>query len=206
MPLRTGRRKKLRMVITIEKMTIPPPIMTHVLEFIHAFVSGVMSVVPLSPLMRRNHIMHVTAKPAKMPIFSDDDTLPPISPPASVVTPLTRYVNENTRRAIHCTTVPKKNATATLRNIAMMTLRAFSVFSMSPRESRVPSAAAAPEAIFSMAMANAPPRSSKTMLTVVDVGMPRVLKMSSRITSVTMTARKTHMTSWKEKYSGVMMP
>ena len=33
------------------------------------------------------------------------------------------------------------------------------------------------------------------MLTVVDVGIPRVLKMSSKMTSVTMTARKTHITS-----------
>ena len=37
-------------------------------------------------------------------------------------------------------------------------------------------------------MANAAPKSSNTIDTVVDVGIPNVLKVSNRITSVTMTA------------------
>ena len=41
------------------------------------------------------------------------------------------------------------------------------------------------------------PRSSKTSDTVVEVGMPRVLKMSSTTTSVTITARNIVITSAK---------
>ena len=38
---------------------------------------------------------------------------------------------------------------------------------------------------------------SKTIDTVVEVGSPRVLKVSRRITSIAMTARQIHMISWK---------
>ena len=40
-----------------------------------------------------------------------------------------------------------------------------------------------------------PPSRPKTIDTVVEVGMPSVLKMSSRMTSVAATARKIHITS-----------
>ena len=95
---------------------------------------------------------------------------------------------------------------ATLRKIPRITLSAFSVLSRSPRERATPSAPTVPLRIFMSAMAKAPPSNSNTMLTVVDVGMPRVLKMSSRMTSVTITARNTHITSLNEKYSGIMIP
>ena len=42
-----------------------------------------------------------------------------------------------------------------------------------------------------------PPSSPNTIETVVEVGIPSVLKMSSRMTSVALTARKTHITSAK---------
>ena len=42
---------------------------------------------------------------------------------------------------------------------------------------------------------NVAPSSSNTIDTVVDVGMPSVLKMSSRMMSVTMTAMKMHIRS-----------
>ena len=84
---------------------------------------------------------------------------------------------------------------ATLRKMPSMTEMAFSVLSKSPNVSNTPSAVVAPLAICNKAMAKAPPSSSNTMLTVVDVGMPKVLKTSSNMTSVTITARNTHMTS-----------
>jgi len=43
----------------------------------------------------------------------------------------------------------------------------------------------------------AAPRSSKTIDTVVDVGIPNVLKPSSKMTSVIITARKINMISEK---------
>ena len=52
--------------------------------------------------------------------------------------------------------------------------------------------------IFNVEIMNAPPRSSKTSDTVVDVGMPNELNTSRMMTSVTMTARNTVITSWKE--------
>ena len=61
-------------------------------------------------------------------------------------------------------------------------------------------------AIFTMTKAKEAPRSSKTMLTVVDVGMPKVLNTSRRTMSVAMTARKMSITSRKVKYCGEKMP
>ena len=46
-----------------------------------------------------------------------------------------------------------------------------------------------------MASAVLPPSRPKTIETVVEVGIPNVLKMSSRITSVAATPRKMHITS-----------
>ena len=74
----------------------------------------------------------------------------------------------------------------------MMTDKAFSEFSISAKVSPVSSAAS-----LTIARANAPPNNSKTIDTVVEVGSPRVLKVSRRITSIAMTARQIHMISWK---------
>ena len=52
----------------------------------------------------------------------------------------------------------------------------------------------------------APPNNSNTSETVVEVGIPNVLNTSSTMTSVTMTARKSVITSSKVKRSGLMMP
>ena len=73
-----------------EKNATPPMRMTAALSLTAAFSSGVISDELFRPLMRRNQMMLVTAMPEKTPIFTDDDSLPPISPEASVVTPLTR--------------------------------------------------------------------------------------------------------------------
>ncbi len=53
---------------------------------------------------------------------------------------------------------------------------------------------------------NVPPSNSNTSDTVVDVGSPRVLKMSRIITSLTITARKITITSWKVKFVGCITP
>ena len=52
----------------------------------------------------------------------------------------------------------------------------------------------------------APPSNSNTNDTVVEVGIPSVLNTSRMMTSVTMTARKSVITSSKVKWSGLMMP
>ena len=73
--------------------------------------------------------------------------------------------------------------------MATITLNALSVLSRSAK----PSVGSA--AILIAARTNVPPSNSNTSETVVEVGMPSVLNMSSTITSVTITARKTVITS-----------
>ena len=52
----------------------------------------------------------------------------------------------------------------------------------------------------------APPSNSNTSETVVEVGIPKVLNTSRMMTSVTMTARKSVITSSNVKWSGLMIP
>ena len=98
----------------------------------------------------------------------------------------------NTTRDSHITATPVKKAMATLTKMAMITLSALSLLS-SASKVRLGSAC-----ILSRARINVPPRSSNTSDTVVEVGSPSVLNMSSTMTSVTMTARKMVITSWNE--------
>ena len=56
-------------------------------------------------------------------------------------------------------------------------------------------AIATPPAILIRARTKVPPNSSNTMDTVVEVGIPKELKISNRTTSVTITARKIHINS-----------
>ena len=84
----------------------------------------------------------------------------------------------------NCTTVPKKNAMATDRNMPRITDRAFSVLSRSLNPRSIP------PAIFIMATTNVAPSNSNTIDTVVDVGIPSVLNTSSSMMSVTITAIK----------------
>ena len=92
-------------------------------------------------------------------------------------------------RERNCTTVPNTNAMATDRNMPRITDNAFSVFrrSLSPRS--------IPPAILMRATTKVAPSSSKTMETVVDVGIPNELKMSRSMMSVTITAMKIHIRS-----------
>ena len=55
-------------------------------------------------------------------------------------------------------------------------------------------------------MPRAEPNKAKMRETVVEVGRPSVLKMSSRITLATMTARKSSITSWKLNMLGMNTP
>ena len=113
------------------------------------------------------------------------------TPPNKMVfrDPFRGLTKVNTSRDIHITSMPVMKATATDRKMAAITLRALSVFRSSPRPG--PSS----RTIFTSDRASAPPSISNTKETVVDVGIPRELKMSRRITSVTITARKMQITS-----------
>ena len=103
-------------------------------------------------------------------------------------------------RVRYCTTTPKKKAMATLTKMAIITFKACSVFnkSLNPREESA--------IILIMANMKVAPNSSKTMETVVEVGIPKRLKISKTMTSVTITAKKIIMTSWKLNWAGFMMP
>jgi len=72
-----------------------------------------------------------------------------------------------------------------------MTDKAFSVFSRSAK----PNMPVSSPAILMRANTKVPPSSSNTIDTVVEVGIPKELKMSSKTTSVTITARKIHISS-----------
>ena len=79
---------------------------------------------------------------------------------------------------------------ATERNIPSITDRAFSVLSRSPIPKVLSGAA-----ILKSATTKVAPRSSNTIDTVVDVGIPSELNMSRRMISVTITAMNMAITS-----------
>ena len=91
---------------------------------------------------------------------------------------------------------------ATDKKIPKITDKAFSVFINSAK----PKVPVSSNAIFSKARINVPPSNSKTIDTVVEVGIPNELKTSSSTTSVTMTARKMHIKSLKENICGWKIP
>ena len=101
------------------------------------------------------------------------------------------------RREIYCTTLPKKKAIATERKMARITVKALSVFSKSPN-----CKAPLELAILTSDRATVPPSNSNTSETVVDVGIPNELKISSSTTSVNMTASRIHIISEKKKCCG----
>ncbi len=119
--------------------------------------------------------MAVVAIPPKIPIFHFRRL---------------RYSNVNIERARNCTTVPNTNAMATDRNIPRITDSALPVLS----SSETPSAPGSPHILIS-AITNAAPSSSKTIDTVVEVGIPSELNTSRRMMSVTITAMKIHIRS-----------
>ena len=95
-------------------------------------------------------------------------------------------------RLSHITTMPMTKEMATETKMAMITCRALSELSRSAYSS-----VGSPITLSSASIA-VPPSSSKTSETVVEVGMPSVLKASSTMMSVTITASMMVITSWKE--------
>ena len=83
-----------------------------------------------------------------------------------------------------------------------MTESALSVFNKSSK----PKSPVSSVAIFNNERMNVPPNNSKTIETVVDVGMPNVLKTSNNTTSVTMTAKKIQSKSLKLNICGWKIP
>ena len=159
-------------------MTIPPPSMRPVFSFTKLLSSGVIKVEPLSPPTSINHRILVTAIPPKIPFFRHESPL-----------------KVNIIRASHWVIKPSTNAMATLMNMPIITLMAFSVLIRSPSERASPAASVAPCIILIRAIQKAPPSNANTILTVVDVGMPKLLNTSSNNTFVSMTAMKMHITS-----------
>jgi len=88
---------------------------------------------------------------------------------------------------------PTENATTTDNNIPIMISVAFSVLIYFTTSEKEPLSAP----ILIRAMATAAPNNSNTIETVVEVGIPSVLKKSSNKISVIMTARKMIMISLK---------
>jgi len=93
---------------------------------------------------------------------------------------------------------PTVNAINTDSKIPVMMARAFSELMYSESSRMEPPMLL----IFTTETATAEPSNSKTMETVVEVGIPNVLNMSSIITSVIITARKMTMISEKTNMSG----
>ena len=87
---------------------------------------------------------------------------------------------------------PAENARATDTKMAKITDSAFAVLISCPRE-YIPSDLT----ILRIDMANVPPRRSNTIDTVVDVGIPKVLNTSRRITSVSIMPTQMAMISSK---------
>ena len=136
--------------------------------------------------MSMNHMRAVAASPPKMPIFH--------------FSPGPLYENVKTSLAIYWTTVPKKKAIATDTKIAIIIDSALPVFIISIMLTPWS------ENDLTRAIANVPPRSSNTIDTVVDVGRPRVLNTSRRMTSDIITARKMNITSRNENIDGWKTP
>ena len=141
---------------------------------IQLFTSAVMNDDFPRPLTSRKNMMSVIDIPPKMPMAQRLWSL---------------YLKVNTRRVIHITIYPNTNAIATDRNIPSIIDSALSVF--------ISCAYVRSLLFISLTMARAvlPPSSSNTIDTVDDVGMPKVLNMSSSITSLTPTARNMQITS-----------
>ena len=103
---------------------------------------------------------------------------------------------------MYCTTTPATKATTTEMRMPDTMARAFWLLMKSPSwESRMSEVE-----ILMRAAATAPPSSSKTMDTVVEVGRPMELKASSSRTSVIITAKKMMMISLKVNISGLKTP
>lgn len=92
------------------------------------------------------------------------------------------------------TTVPTTNAMATEAKIAKIICRHFSSLMYSSKGQ------VKKELLLKIAMPMAAPSKENTNATVVDVGNPSVLKVSSKMMFATITAKNSSMTSWKREH------
>ena len=97
-----------------------------------------------------------------------------------------RYRNENSSRDRYMTTAPQANAMTTERTIPATMAMARAELMYCPRSAAV---AAGSAAICTVEAAMAAPSRQKTRATVVEVGRPSVLYMSSRMMFASMTER-----------------
>ncbi len=104
---------------------------------------------------------------------------------------------------MYCTNAPTVNAITTETSIPEIIAKALSELMYWDN-----SAKAEPPAtlILTTATATAAPSNSKTTETVVEVGIPKALNVSSMITSVIITARKMTIISEKKNISGWKIP
>ena len=91
-------------------------------------------------------------------------------------------LKEKMMREMYCTSAPKTNAMGTLKKIPIITCTALAELMHSSKLKPV-----SPRILMSV-KANAAPSISNTSDTVVDVGIPKELNMSSSTMSVTITA------------------
>ncbi len=138
------------------------------LSEIACIVSFEISVVPFSPLKMAKYEMAVSASPAQIePMYLK----------------FFLYLNENKSLDNHIMPDPNTNAITTEIRIPEIIVSALAelIYSIKTPVSVLQ--------ISTNATATAAPNNSKINDTVVDVGKPKVLKTSRRITSVTITAR-----------------
>ena len=109
----------------------------------------------------------------------------------------------NSRRENHITTQPQVKATATEQKIPEMMVSDFELLIYSPR---LRATSAPPSYMVNSATTTAAPSNSNTRDTVVEVGKPKVLNKSSRMTSVSITARNNIITPWKLNCDGINTP
>jgi len=112
-------------------------------------------------------------------------------------------------RLIHCTITPKMKESTTESRILDMMARALVELIKSPTLAIFSTPSTIITASLSTlrkAIPTAAPSMPNTNETVVEVGRPKVLKKSSRSTSVNMTARKRMIISEKRKYWGKNKP
>lgn len=112
------------------------------------------------------------------------------------------YLNVKRRRVRNCIIAPTIKAIPTERKIPRMTDNALSVLIRSLYDNMPVTSLA----IVIIASAQVAPNNSKTNDTVVEVGKPKVLKRSSRKTSVIMAASRMYMMLEKTKFSGLNIP
>jgi len=149
-----------------------------VLDLMRSTNSSVIKVAPFAPLMIMKYVIALIATP-------------PHKEPKYLRVFLKSKVK--TSRVTYCTNAPIPKAITTDSRMPEIIRRALAELI----KSLICLVSPVVETILRIEIPTAAPSNSKTIETVVDVGNPKVLKRSSRITSVIITARKINMISSK---------